>query len=50
MSRRAESASAFAPCVRTEELLVDRGPGNLLATVRIRSGVVQTIFSRRMPQ
>ena len=43
-------ASAFAPCVQTEELLYDRGPGNLLATVRIRSGVVQTIFYGRMPQ
>ncbi|XVJ70744.1 MAG: DUF2845 domain-containing protein [Rhizobacter sp.] len=30
-------------CVPIEEWLYDRGPGNLMATVRFRSGVVQTI-------
>ncbi|MFM2448675.1 MAG: hypothetical protein RIS44_1125 [Pseudomonadota bacterium] len=30
-------------CVPIEEWLYDRGPGNLMATVRFRDGVVQTI-------
>jgi hypothetical protein len=30
-----------------EEWLYDRGPGNLLAVVRIRSGVVQSIHYGR---
>jgi len=36
-------ASIVVPCQLVEEWLYDRGPGNLLAVVRIRSGVVQTI-------
>ena len=36
-------ASTFFPCQQVEEWLYDRGPGNLLATVRFRSGVVQSI-------
>ena len=36
-------ASIVVPCQLVEEWLYDRGPGNLLAVVRIRSGVVQSI-------
>jgi len=36
-------ASAFFSVPASEEWLYDRGPGNLLATVRFRSGVVQSI-------
>jgi hypothetical protein len=43
-------ASAYLPCQQTEEWLYDRGPGNLLATVRIRSGVVQSITYGRQPR
>ncbi|HEV7914576.1 MAG TPA: DUF2845 domain-containing protein [Albitalea sp.] len=31
------------PCQRVDEWLYDRGPGNLMATVRLRGGVVQSI-------
>lgn len=31
------------PCQEIEEWLYDRGPGNLVATVRFRAGVVQSI-------
>jgi len=31
------------PCLLTEEWLYDRGPGNLMATVRFRAGVVRQI-------
>ena len=43
-------ASSYVPCLYTEEWLYDRGPGNLLATVRFRSGIVQTITYGRTPQ
>jgi hypothetical protein len=43
-------ASAYLPCQQTEEWLYDRGPGNLVATVRIRSGVVQSIVYGRQPR
>jgi hypothetical protein len=43
-------ASAFFPCQQVEEWLYDRGPGNLLATVRFRSGVVQSITYGRSPR
>ena len=43
-------ASAFVPCQPTEEWLYERGPGNLVATVRLRSGVVQSIAYGRAPQ
>ncbi|HEY9513458.1 MAG TPA: DUF2845 domain-containing protein [Rhodanobacter sp.] len=43
-------ASAFVPCQRTDEWLYDRGPGNLVATVRFRWGVVQSIRYGRDPQ
>ena len=42
-------ASAFVPCQQVEEWLYDRGPGNLMATVRFRSGVVQSITYGRAP-
>ena len=43
-------AAAYLPCQQTEEWLYDRGPGNLVATVRIRSGVVQSITYGRVPR
>lgn len=43
-------ASAFVPCQQTDDWLYDRGPGNLLATVRFRSGVVQSITYGRVPR
>lgn len=36
-------ASISVPCIYTEEWLYERGPGSLLATVRLRSGRVQSI-------
>lgn len=43
-------ASAYLPCHQTDEWLYDRGPGNLVATVRFRSGVVQSITYGRVPR
>jgi len=44
-------ASIVVPCQLVEEWLYDRGPGNLLAVVRIRSGVVQSIqYGRSLPR
>ena len=43
-------ASAFVPCQPVEAWLYDRGPGNLMATVRVRSGVVQSIVYGRVPR
>ncbi|RZT93589.1 DUF2845 domain-containing protein [Rivibacter subsaxonicus] len=43
-------ASAFVPCQLTDEWLYDRGPGNLMATVRFRSGTVQSIIYGRVPR
>jgi hypothetical protein len=43
-------ASAFVPCQLTEEWLYDRGPGNMMATVRLRSGIVQSIAYGRTPR
>ncbi len=37
-------------CVSIEEWLYDRGPGNLMATVRFRDGVVQTITYGQGPR
>ena len=37
-------------CVPMEEWLYDRGPGNLMATVRFREGVVQTITYGQGPR
>ena len=43
-------ASTLFPCVQIEEWVYDRGPGNLLATVRFRYGVVQSITYGRSPR
>jgi hypothetical protein len=43
-------ASLVVPCQQIDEWLYDRGPGNLMATVRFRSGVVQSIRYGRDPQ
>ena len=43
-------ASSVLPCQVVEEWVYDRGPGNLLATVRFRAGVVQSIRYGRVPQ
>ena len=43
-------AGAFVPCQPTEEWLYDRGPGNLVAIVRMRSGVVQSITYGQVPR
>jgi hypothetical protein len=43
-------ASFFVPCQQVEAWLYDRGPGNLTATVRFRSGVVQSIRYGQVPQ
>ena len=43
-------AGLYAPCLQTDEWLYDRGPGNLMATVRFRSGTVQSIVYGRLPQ
>ena len=36
-------ASYYVPCQPVEEWLYERGPGNLVATVRFQWGVVQSI-------
>ena len=38
------------PCQPTEELVYDRGQGNLVATVRVRDGVVRSISYGRVPR
>ncbi len=43
-------ASVLVPCQPVEEWLYDRGPGNLMATVRFRSGRVQSIVYGRVPR
>jgi len=43
-------ASSVVPCQPVEEWLYDRGTGNLMATVRFRSGVVQSITYGRVPR
>ena len=43
-------ASAFVPCQLTEDWLYDRGPGNLMATVRLRGGSVLSIVYGREPR
>jgi Protein of unknown function (DUF2845) len=42
-------ASHFVPCVDVEEWVYERGPGNLVATVRLRGGKVQSITYGRAP-
>lgn len=41
---------AYVPCQPVEEWLYDRGPGNLMATVRFRDGKVQSIRYGRLPE
>jgi Protein of unknown function (DUF2845) len=43
-------ATLVVPCIHTEEWLYERGPGNLLATVRLRSGKVQSITYGHTPR
>ena len=43
-------SSVMVPCQLTDEWLYDRGPGNLVATVRFRSGIVQSIIYGRVPR
>jgi len=43
-------ARAVVPCQPIEDWLYDRGPGNLMATVRFRSGTVQVITYGRVPE
>lgn len=43
-------ATALVPCQPVEDWLYDRGPGNLMATVRFRSGAVRAIFYGRTPK
>ena len=43
-------ASTVVPCQQMEEWLYDRGPGNLMATVRFRWGKVQAIAYGRVPR
>ena len=43
-------ASTFVPCLLVDEWVYDRGPGNLMATVRFRSGTVFSITYGRQPQ
>ncbi len=43
-------ASAVLPCQLTELWLYERGPGNLAATVTLRSGRVQAITYGRTPR
>ena len=42
--------NGIVPCLQVDEWLYDRGPGNLMATVRFQSGVVQAIKYGRTPQ
>ena len=42
-------AMRLVPCVEVEEWVYERGPGNLLATVRLRYGKVQSITYGRSP-
>ncbi len=41
---------ALVPCQPGEDWLYDRGPGNLMATVRFRSGAVRAISYGRAPR
>ena len=43
-------AGYSVPCLYTEEWLYERGTGNLVATVRIRGGRIQSILYGRAPQ
>jgi Protein of unknown function (DUF2845) len=43
-------ADVHLPCVPVELWLYERGPGNLMATVRIQSGAVQSIVYGHVPE
>jgi hypothetical protein len=43
-------AQEFVPCLPVEAWLYERGPGELVATVYLRSGVVQAIRYGRVPE
>ena len=43
-------AGLYVPCVYTEEWLYERGPGELVAVIRMRGGKVQSITYGRQPQ
>jgi len=43
-------AGLYLPCLPVEEWLYDRGPGNLMATVRFRDGRVLAIRYGRLPE
>ena len=43
-------ANQAVPCLQVDDWIYDRGPGNLMATVRIRSGTVQSIRIQRQPR
>lgn len=43
-------AGAVVPCQLTEQWLYERGPGNLVATVTLRAGKVQSISYGHTPQ
>jgi len=43
-------ARQIVPCLPTEEWLYERGPGNLWATVRLRSGMVLSITYGHTPR
>ena len=42
-------ATFAVPCLLVDEWVYDRGPGQLIATVRFRNGVVQSILYGRDP-
>ncbi|HMA07376.1 MAG TPA: DUF2845 domain-containing protein [Ramlibacter sp.] len=42
--------SVTIPCIQIEEWMYERGPGELVATVYLRSGVVQSIKYGRDPR
>ena len=43
-------AGLYLPCLPVEEWLYDRGPGQLMATVRFRDGKVLAIRYGRLPE
>ena len=43
-------AEAYVPCQAIQEWLYERGPGELLVTVRMRWGIVQSIKYGRDPR
>jgi Protein of unknown function (DUF2845) len=43
-------AGTVLPCQTIEEWLYERGPGNMVATLRFRSGVLQSIRYGRSPR